>query len=113
MKRGMLILSVILLFGCNDLGPTEPVTPNGLIAVSVHWGSQGIQGIPLVLMQTGDSVQTNLNGMAAFSVPGGKYVVRAYGINRGGPVWLVSDYTIEAKAGEVVVLDIVDCIPCL
>ncbi|HTY57593.1 MAG TPA: hypothetical protein VMF59_02205 [Bacteroidota bacterium] len=113
MKRLMLTLSVILLCGCSDFHPTGPITPTGLISVNVHWGDQGVPGIPVVLLQTGDSLQTGSNGMAIFPVRSGHYVVRVYGINRGGPVLISSDYSVDAKEGEVAMVDIVDCLPCL
>ena len=113
MKRGMLILSFMVLCGCNDLHPTEPFTPTGLIAVNVHWQNQGVAGIPIVLVQTGDSVQTGSNGMVIFSVRAGHYVVRAYGINRGGPIAISTDYSVDVKGGGVAIVDIVTCLPCL
>jgi hypothetical protein len=66
-----------------------------------------------VLVQTRDSVLTGTNGVALFSVPAGRYIVRAYGINRGGPVLLSTDFDVEAKPGEPAIVDIVDCLPCL
>jgi hypothetical protein len=111
MKGAGLILFALLIAGCNDFPPTEPPHASSLIVVNVHWQNQGVAAIPVVIVQTGDSLQTGANGLAIFSVPEGHYVVRAYGINRGGPVLLSIDFAVEAKPGEVAVVDIVDCLP--
>jgi hypothetical protein len=113
MKSPRLILFALLLAGCNDVPPSEPPDASGLIVVNVHWQNQGVAGIPVVLVQTRDSVVTGTSGFAIFSAPPGRYVVRAYGINRGGPVFISTDYDVEAKGGEAAIVDIVDCLPCL
>jgi hypothetical protein len=113
MKPTSLILFAVLLTGCNDIHLTEPPHGPSLIIVNVHWQNQGVAGIPVVLVQTGDSVSTGTNGLAVFSVPRGHYVVRVYGINRGGPVFLTSDFDVDAKPEVPAIVDIVDCLPCL
>ncbi len=113
MKSPRLILFALLLSGCNDVPPSEPPDASSLILVNVHWQNQGVAGIPVVLVQTRDSVVTGTSGLAIFSAPPGHYIVRAYGINRGGPVFISTDYDAEAKGGEETIVDIVDCLPCL
>lgn len=113
MKLSGLPLFALFLIGCNDIHFFEPPNESSLILVNVHWQNQGVAGIPVVLVQTRDSVSTSANGLALFSVPAGHYVVRVYGINRGGPVFLITDFDVEAKPGEVATVDIVDCLPCL
>lgn len=113
MKSAGPILFVLLLTGCNDIPPLEPPNASSLIIVNVHWQNQGVAGIPVVLLQTRDSLVTGTNGLAIFSAPAGHYVVRAYGINRGGPIFISTDYDVEAKGGKVAIVDIVDCLPCL
>ena len=103
-------LFAFALFGCTDNG--EEPTPT-LIVAKVHWQDQGVPDIPVVLVQTGDSLRTDSTGLAMFSVSPGKYVIRAYGINRGGPIRLYIDFDVEAKKGEISLVDIVDCLPCL
>ena len=113
MKSAGLILTAVLLAGCNVIPPLEPPQGSSLIIVNVHWQNQGVAEIPVVLVQTRDSIVTGTNGLAIFSVPAGHYVVRAYGINRGGPVSLTTDFDVDAKPGEAATVDIVDCLPCL
>jgi hypothetical protein len=113
MKLPGFLLFALLLIGCNDARFFEPPNDSSLILVNVHWQDHGVAGIPVVLVQTRDSVSTGANGLAMFSVPAGHYVVRVYGINRGGPVFLTTDFDVEARPGEVATVDIVDCLPCL
>jgi hypothetical protein len=108
-----LVLIALFVAGCNDFPPSGPLNGPGVIAVRVHWQDQGVAGIPVVVVQTGDSLQTGTNGLAVISVPAGHYVVRVYGINRGGPVVLSIDYDVDVKKGEVFWVDIVDCLPCV
>ena len=104
----------LTLLGCTDKGTeTPPLNYPTLIVAKVHWGDQGIPDIPVILVGTGDSVLTDSSGMAVFSVSPGKYVLRAFGINRGGPVLQYIDFDVEAKMGETTRVDIVDCLPCV
>jgi hypothetical protein len=113
MKAAGLILIAVFLTGCIDIHPFEPPYASSLIVVNVHWQNQGVAGIPVVLVQTRDSVVTGNNGLAIFSAPAGHYVVRAFGINRGGPVAISTDFDVETKPEESAFVDIVDCLPCL
>jgi hypothetical protein len=107
-------LFALTLLGCSDKGTETPplIYPTQIVA-RVHWGDQGIPNIPLVLVQTGDTVRTDSIGLSIFSVSPGKYVVRAFGINRGGPIRLSIDFDVEAKQGEIALVDIIDCLPCV
>jgi hypothetical protein len=113
MKPPGLLLFALSLIGCNGIHSFEPPKESSLILVNVHWQNQGVAGIPVVLVQTRDSVSTGANGLAVFSVLAGHYVVRVYGINRGGPVFVSTDFDVEAKPGETATVDIIDCLPCL
>ncbi len=91
--------------------PQSEVSPCGIIAY-VHWQGQPVAGIKILLVETGDSVYTDSNGMAAFTVPAGNYTVRAFDINRGGPTLISVDFNVAVKPGETITVDIVDCLPC-
>ncbi len=105
------LFTLTLLIGCSDRG-VEPPSPS-LIIVKVHWQDQGIPDIPIVLVQTGDSLKTDSAGVAVFSVTPGPYTIRAYGIQRGGPVLRSIDFDVEVERGKTATVDIVDCLPCL
>jgi hypothetical protein len=110
-RRLAIFLVPFTLLACSDLGEKPPAA--AVIFARVHWQDQGIPNIPVVLVQTRDSVQTDSKGLATFSVSPGSYTVRAFGIKRGGPVLEHVDFDIEAKEGETTFVDIVDCLPCL
>jgi hypothetical protein len=111
MKASAVLLFASLCISCEYMG-FEPLQTSSLIIANVHWQDQGVPDIPVVLVQTGDTVRTASNGLAIFSVPAGHYVVRAFGINRGGPVLQFIDFDVEARPGAVAVVDIIDCLPC-
>jgi len=116
MKHSRILLAAclpaILLLSCHDIpgGPDQP----SLIVAHVHFGDEGVPGVRIVLVQFADTAYTNANGTIVFPVPPGKYTVRAFGINRGGPILLNGiDYDVTAPAGAAAFVDIVDCLPCL
>lgn len=112
MKTYGMLLFGLLLAACEEI-PYEPVQPLGQIVAHVHWQNQNIPDIPVVLVQTGDTLQTNSNGLAIFSVSAGHYVIRAFGINRGGPVLRFIDFDVDVRSGDTAMVDIIDCLPCL
>jgi hypothetical protein len=111
MKACAVLLFATLFVSCDYIG-FEPPQTSSLIIAKVHWQDQGVPDIPVVLVQTGDTVRTASNGLAIFSVSPRHYVIRAFGINRGGPVLQYIDFDVEARSGEITVVDIVDCLPC-
>jgi hypothetical protein len=113
-RRLITLLFALILSACSDLGEeTPPLIYPTLIVAKVHWEDRGVPDIPIVLLQTGDTVRTDSNGLAVFSVFPGNYVLRALGINRGGPALRSLDFDVEAKKGESTIVDIVDCLPCV
>jgi hypothetical protein len=108
-----LLIALAVVFGCSDQGGESPAQPSTLIVAKVHWGDQGVPGVKVDLLQTAATLHTDSTGVAVFSVVPGKYVVRAFGINRGGPVQQYIDFDVDVKSGETYVVDIVDCLPCL
>jgi hypothetical protein len=111
MKASAVLLFAVLFESCEYIG-FEPLQSSSLIIANVHWQDQGVPDIPIVLVQTGDTVRTASNGLAIFSVSAGHYVIRAFGINRGGPVLQHIDFEVEARPGDIAVVDIIDCLPC-
>ncbi len=111
MRQLAIFLFALTVVGCSDKG-VEPPSPT-LILVKVHWQDQGVPDIPILLVQTGDSLKTDSTGVAVFSVTPGSYTVRAYEIQRGGPVLQHIDFDVEVGRGKTANVDIVDCLPCL
>ena len=95
---------------CGDAG--LDVKPMAKITVYVHWGSTPIPKMKVELIQTGEDKFTDGSGLASFEVPAGDYVVRVFGLNRGGPTFPYVDYPVSVKSSDEQTLDVVDCIPC-
>jgi hypothetical protein len=115
MKTAILLtalLSALLVSSCLE-NPFAPVTKEGTIIAYIHWGAQPIAGKQVVLLPDGVSKFTDSTGRASFSARPGSSVIRAYGINRGGPVYISVDYNVYVRGGDTTVVDIIDCIPCL
>ncbi len=91
--------------------PQPRPIPSGIIAY-VHWQKEPVPGIKILLVGTGDTLTTDSTGMATFTVPAGKYTVRAFDINRGGPALISVDFDVAVRPGETTTVDIVDCLPC-
>jgi hypothetical protein len=99
-------------------GPGQIIFPQTTQALSrivayVHWQDQPIAGKKIVLVETQDTTYTDSTGLATFVVPAGNYTVRAFEINRGGPVRLSIDFDVATVPGETTTVDIIDCLPCL
>jgi hypothetical protein len=90
-----------------------PPNQSGSIIAYVHWGNQPIVNKKIVLVETSDTVYTDTSGQVKFNLPGGKYTVRAFDINRGGPVRLSIDFDVDLLPGRTAIVDIIDCLPCL
>ena len=56
---------------------------------------------------------TDEEGLAEFVVPIGDYTLRAYDINRGGPVLRYIDQKITVIPNDEIRVDVVDCLPCV
>jgi len=89
------------------------VQPAGKIIAYVHWGDQPIAGRRIQLVETGQSLYTDSAGRVEFITGPGTFVVRAYGINRGGPAYISVDFEAVVLGGDTAFVDIVDCLPCL
>jgi hypothetical protein len=112
MKKYWMILLVVLLQSCKN-APAQPPAANPVILAYVHWDEVPSVGIKVELVQTGETKFTDSTGHAAFSVAPGKYVVRVYGINRGGPALRSFDFTVESMSTDTTAIDVVNCLPCM
>jgi len=112
MKFLPIFLVFLLLTSCGEISDPSPLAFSRITAY-VHWDYHGLEGKKIQLVQTGETKYTDSNGEAAFSVAAGKYVLRAFDINRGGPCCGSIDFDVQVNPGEHVTVDIFDCLPCL
>jgi hypothetical protein len=111
MKKAILLFP-LLLFSCNEI-PFPPGQHLSRIIAYVHWQDQGLAGKKIVLIETSDTLYTDPIGLSKFYVHAGRYTLRAFDINRGGPCCGSIDFKVEILPGEVKMVDIVDCLPCV
>lgn len=107
-----LAVAVTITTGLQCTRLLDPIS-DAKVVVYVHWGEMGIAKKKVELRETGETKETNEMGLAEFVVAPGRYTVRVYNINRGGPSYLYYDFTVEVNANENKVLDVVDCLPCV
>jgi hypothetical protein len=112
MKKLSILLAAVVLPSCTN-APIQPPLPDSAILAYVHWEQYPSVGKKIELLETGESKLTDSTGHAAFSVAPGKYTLRAYGINRGGPVMQSYDFKVVATSADTADVDIGDCLPCL
>ncbi len=86
---------------------------SGTVIVFVHWQSEGLAGKRVEIVELERTATTDETGLAEFVVPIGTYTVRAYEINRGGPVLWFVDTEISVSPKEETRVDVVDCLPCV
>lgn len=103
--------SIICGFRCPDI--TDGSKSGGRITVYVHWGETPIAGKKVELVETGAVQWTGEEGRMEFSVRSGRYTVRVYDINRGGPSYQQIDFEIDVKPSATALVDVVDCLPCV
>src|SRR5437899_4851904 len=109
MKKLCAILALALFPSCKD-ATVQPAPPHPVILTYVHWEETPSAGIKVELVQTGESKLTDSTGHALFSVTPGKYVLRVYGINRGGPATRTFDFPVEVTSADTAHIDVVDCL---
>jgi uncharacterized protein (DUF2141 family) len=115
---GLSILALLVSSCVDKPNPNidQPIDSNvrlSKIVAYVHWEDQGLPGKQVVLLQTGDTLVTDSMGLAHFNVPPGRYVVRALGINQGGPAYRSVDFEVKVQRGMDTKVDIIDCLPCV
>ena len=105
------LLFVLPQFHCSDIdGPSKL----GTIVVFVNFREyHPLSGKKVEIVQTGEVRMTNENGLAEFRVHPGKYTVRVYDINRGGPCCAYVDTSVEVRDGETQAVKVFDCLDCV
>ena len=112
--------ALALATSCGNTDPTSIPSPSqqtsvfgeARIVVHVYFDNQGIPGIKVEVLGLGRIKTTDDDGIAVFRVPAGTYTVRAYNINRGGPILSYVDTKVKVIASESTRVEIFDCLPC-
>jgi len=104
------LLALVAPLGC-DYAAIQ-LRFNGALVVYVYDADFAIQGTLVEVVETGEKATTNASGLAQFTLPPGKYTVRAYDINRGGPCCQYVDQAVQVDADEEARVDIWTCLRC-
>ncbi len=113
------ILLVLLQLHCsNILGPAGipgPYGKPGYIVVYVYGGPDGVSGVKVELVQTGEVKNTNESGVAEFQVGPGSYIIKVYDIHGAGPLGAHTvQIPVEIKNSfDTPVIRVFDCIFCV
>jgi hypothetical protein len=118
MRPAFLIILAFTAFlvSCSGDGPSgveSEVEVLGTVVVFVHWQDKGLADMRVELVEPGIELKTDGRGIAEFIVPAGRYTVRAYDINQGGPALQYVDTEIVLEPQRSVRVEIVDCLPCV
>jgi hypothetical protein len=109
----IVIGAVLLTASCHEA--TAPVRPleSGQLLVRVVWDGQGVAEKRVEVLELHLTGTTDGAGYAKFDLRPGEYTLRAYDINRGGPVMLYIDTKVTIMAGKEVRIEVLDCLPCV
>jgi hypothetical protein len=110
MKPLLFLLAATVLVACSET-TTQPPPPAGHLVVHVYYDGTGLADRTLEIVETGDKLTTDENGLAKFELAPGRYVLRAY-VNHGGPP-LYFDQEVEIISGHDTRVDVLDCLPCV
>lgn len=88
--------------------------PGGRLLVYVSQDGVGpAPGKRIEIRGTSLSQSTDQNGLAAFLLPGGGYVVRAYEIGTPGPGLPFVEQSVEVQSGRTTRVQFNDCTMCV
>lgn len=118
MRLILLIIPILAVFvvSCGENNATDvPFKSNepGTVVVFVHWNHFGLADMRVELVEPGIELKTNREGIAEFVVPAGRYTLRAYNINQGGPALHHLDTDIVVESKRTTRIEIVNCLPCV
>jgi hypothetical protein len=112
----ILLMLATFLVSCSEHDPvglpSEEKVP-GTVVVFVHWDGQGLEDMRVELVELAIELETDREGLAEFLVPAGRYTLRAYDINQGGPALDHVDTEIVVQPNKTVWIEIVNCLPCV
>ena len=105
---GLLLGLGFFVASCDSDSPGSP----GTLEVYVYTNQGGESGKRIEIRGTSLSDTTDANGLAGFELSPGSHVVRAYGINQGGPCCPYVDKDTLIQAGKTVRVEFFDCLEC-
>jgi uncharacterized protein (DUF2141 family) len=117
-----LLCAVVMGPSCQDVttplqvsDPNESIAPSkpGKLVVHVYWDAQGVPDKRVEVLELHLTAKTDAAGYAIFEPPSGRYTVRAYDINRGGPATRSIDTTVTITPGKETRVEVFDCLPCV
>ncbi|HEU4929743.1 MAG TPA: hypothetical protein VFU38_07925 [Candidatus Krumholzibacteria bacterium] len=116
-----LFLSLAAVIACSEDRIDSPAEisnrpaklESGTVVVFVYWQGEGVPDKRVELLELGIERTTNADGLAEFKVPVGKYTVRVYDINRGGPALWYVDEPVTVTRDEETRVDVFDCLACV
>jgi len=101
---------MLALLSCSG----APTAPGGVLQVYVGQDTGGpAPGKTIEIVGTSLRQTTDAQGIAAFSLRPGTYVVRAYDINMGGPCCAYVDKTVEVHTAHTTRAQFSDCTRCV
>ena len=112
-SRAWCVALLVALVACNVQSVNVQPVMMGRLEVYVYWENQPQANKRVELLEPKDVRFTAASGIAEFVLPEGKYTVRAFDINRGGPGMRVIEQFVTIKAGETTRVDVLDCLPCV
>ena len=100
---------VLALLSCSH----SPTAPTGRLVVYVSRdGSAPDPGKRIEIVETSQSEVTDENGLAEFTLPPGRQVVRAYGLNTPGPPPPFVERSVEIQSSRTSRVEFYDCTRC-
>ena len=113
LNMALVIFAVLLTASCQDATAPVGQLESGKLVVRVVWDDQGVPDKRVEVLELQLTGTTDAEGYATFELPHGKYTLRAYDINRGGPAFRYIDTTVTIKPRQEVRIEILDCLPCV
>lgn len=108
-----LVAVILMRPGFNCHAPVDSEPQKATITAYVYFGSAGLTGKDVEIVELGVKKTTDTLGLAEFGVAPGTYTLRFYNINRGGPALMHIDSTVTVSREERLMIKMFDCLPCV
>ncbi|HEX9157293.1 MAG TPA: hypothetical protein VF827_04690 [Syntrophales bacterium] len=113
-RQVWLLLCPIVLFLGSLSCDRSPTASTGILDVRVTAiGDGGVADKRVEVRGTSQTDWTDEHGRAQFVLPAGRYVVRVYEINQGGPGLPYVEETVDVGHGRTTSVEFIDCPECV